>query len=185
VNTNTDGVESYLVNELGYNSNTIVSVYPDTFNVSLCGNNSYFHAVSGTYTPENSSTSATILVPYYLPKIGFNTTSYNLVMSSTTISVSPYTSSSSKYPNNRVSWEIYRRYGWNSSEFDGDYSTDNGISVSASYQFEGNPSSTFYTSVTGTATIRYEYYVMVGSDSLTLHFTTTTATYVTSLSILP
>lgn len=184
VNTKSSLVENYVEDDLDYGSNALTA-YPDTFNISLCGNNNDFHAVTNSYTPQNNTTSATISIPVYGGSVvGLQFVSYDVIMSSTTVTTSKY-SSSSPHQNNKLSWEIYRRNGWNPDTFDGGYATETSMTVAATYTYEGNVTSNVTRSMTATGSIRYEYWIMIAGNMTSHHLTTGTMTKTTSVTICP
>ena len=109
---------------------------------------------------------------------------FNLLTSSTVVTTSRY-SNSSQYPNNRVSWDLYELRGWSPNVFDGDYSTNNGMTVSAMYAFEGNVYNTFVVSMTSTASIRFEYWVVIMGNQTAYHISTNSASKTTYVRIKP
>ena len=94
-------------------------------------------------------------------------------------------SSTSPYSNNEVSWEIYRRQGWNATDTDGDAGSEAGMAASADFTYGGNVSSYVYRSMKAQASIRYEYQYLYAGSSLTLHLSTDTMTVSQLLKILP
>jgi len=184
VNTKSNLVESYIRDDLGFGSYTMMA-YPDTFNISVCGNNNNFHAVINSYTPQNNSTSATITIPVYGGSvIGLQFVSFDITMSSTTVTASKY-SSSSQHQNNKLSWNIYRRNGWNPDTFDGGYMTESGMVVQSTYTYEGNVSSNISRSMTSKGSIRYEYWVMIMGNLSSYHLTTDSMSKTTYVTICP
>ena len=184
VNTNSSAVKDYIIDDLGFGSYT-VTAYPDTFNISICGNHNDFHAVTNSYTPQNNSTSATISIPVYGGSvIGVQFISFDITMSSTTVTPSKY-SSSSQHPNNKLSWSIYKRNGWNPGTFDGDYTTETGMTVSSTYTYEGNVTSNLSRSMTSTGSIRYEYWIMIMGNLSSYHVSTSTMSKTTYVTICP
>lgn len=183
VNTQCDVVEEYLINEEDFSGT--LTVYPDTFNISICGNDNNLHAINNTYTPESNSTSATISIPVYGGSvIGLQFISHDILMTSTNVTVSKYTTTS-QHPNNKVSWEIYKRFGWGSSETDGYPSSEAGMVVSADYTYSGNVSSSFDVYMNTKSSIRYEYTQYILGNSITLHLSTNEMSATTLLSIVP
>lgn len=184
VNTKSSLVESYIEDDLGFGSYTMMA-YPDTFNISICGNNNNLHAVTNSYTPQNNSTSATISIPVYGGSvIGLQFVSFDVTMSSTTVTTSKY-SSSSPHQNNKLSWEIYRRNGWNPDTFDGGYATESGMTVASTYTYEGNVTSNVTRSMTATGSIRYEYWIMIMGNLSSYHLSTDTMSKTTNVTICP
>jgi len=184
VNTKSSLVENYIKDDLGYGSNTMMA-YPDTFNISICGNNNNLHAVTNSYTPQNNSTSATISIPVYGGSvIGLQFVSFDVTMSSTTVTTSKY-SSSSPHQNNKLSWAIYRRNGWNPDTFDGGYTTESGMTVASTYTYEGNVTSNVTRSMTATGSIRYEYWIMIMGNLSSHHLSTDTMSKTTNVTIRP
>lgn len=104
-------------------------------------------------------------------------------MSSTDVTLGKYTSSSQH--NNKISWEIYKRFGWNPSDTDGNQSSEAGMPVSVEYNYAGNVSSSFDIYMNTKATIRYEYVYFVAGSGLTLHTTTGEMSVTTPLTIVP
>lgn len=181
-NTQGDNVINYLNNDYGFGS-SVTLAYADKFSISICGNHNDFHAENNSYVPANNSTHCTIPVPVYLGSIaGVQVLDISLLTSSTTVTTSRYTSSSF-HPNGRVSWEIYKLRGWNPNEFDGDHTTNNGMTGSASYTFEGDVYNTFVISMTSTAQIRYEYWVMVMGNLTAYHISTNSTSKTTYVKI--
>lgn len=184
VNTDSSSVKDYIENDLGFGSYT-VTAYPDTFNISMCGNHNDFHAVTNSYTPQNNSTAATISIPVYGGSvIGVQFISFDVTMSSTTVTPSKYTSSSN-HPNNKLAWNIYKRNGWNPGTFDGDYSTQTGMTVSSTYTYEGNVTNNLSRSMTSTGSIRYEYWIMIMGNLSSYHVSTNTMSKTTYVTICP
>lgn len=183
-NTNSNEVKEYIKNDLGFGSYTVMA-YPDTFNISICGNHNDFHAVTNSYTPQNNSTSATISIPVYGGSvIGVQFISFDITMSKTTVTPSKYTSSS-QHPNNKLSWSIYKRNGWNPGTFDGDYTTETGMTVSSTYTYEGNVTSNLSRNMTSTGSIRYEYWIMIMGNLSSYHVSTSTMSKTTYVTICP
>lgn len=184
VNTKSSLVKSYIRDDLGFGSYT-VTAYPDTFNISICGNNNNLHAVTNSYTPQNKSTSATVSIPVYGGSvIGLQFVSFDVKMSSTTVTTSKY-SSSSPHQNNKILWEIYRKNGWNPDTYDGDYATKSGMTVASTYTYEGNVTSNITRSMTATGSIRYEYWIMILGNLTSYHLTTSTMSKTTNVTICP
>lgn len=182
VNTKSANVKDYLENDLGFSS--IAVVYPDTFNISICGNHNNMHAVTNSYLPQNNSTSATISIPAYLPVIGLQFIPYSIIMSSTTITPSKY-SDSSIHLNNRLTWNIYRQNGWNPWDFDGSHSTSTGMTVQSTYTYEGNVLGVITRSMTSTGSIRYEYWIDISGFNQAIHISTSTMNLLTTLLMYP
>lgn len=183
VNTKCSRVEDYLIDVEGFRDSLVV--YPDTFNISICGNNADLHAIENTYLPKDGSTSATITIPIYGgPVVGLQFISFKTKMSSTDVTTSRY-SSSSPYPNNKVSWDIYKKYGWTPTDTDGSPSTDTGMVASADYTYGGNISTSRTTSMTAKTSIRYEYQYTFGGSPMVLHLTTDEMSVTASLKIVP
>lgn len=184
VNTNSNNVLSYIQNELGFGSSA-VATYADTFNVSICGEHNNFHAVTNSYSPQNNSTSSIISIPVYLGSVlGVQFVSFNVTMSTTTVTPSRY-SSSSPHPNNMLTWYIYKNFGWNPSDFDGDYTTSKGMTVASSYMYEGTVLGSLSRSVGSTGSIRYEYWAYIGMTQYQLHLTTGTMSTTTYVTVIP
>lgn len=184
VNTDCDGVNDYLVDEMGFNDTTLI-VYPDTFDITIHGNHDDLHNITDSYLPKEGSTSATVTIPIYGGKyVGLQLLSFTFKMSSTDVSFSRHTSDSS-YPNNEINWEIYRKNGWNPWDTDGDESTETGIIVNAAYTYGGNLSSSRYTSMTSTASIRYEYQYNLSGTGVPLHVWTDEMSVSSNINILP
>lgn len=184
INTKSTAVKNYIKDDLGFGSNTMMA-YPDTFNVSVCGNNNNFHAVTNSYTPQNNSTSATINIPIYAGSVvGLQFIPLDITMSSTTVTPSKY-SSSSPHLNNKISWEIYKRNGWNPNTFDGGYTSDSGMSVASTYTYEGNVTSNISRNMTSTGSIRYEYWISILGNLSSYHLSTGTMSKTTSVTICP
>lgn len=183
VNTKSANVQDYLEDDLGFGS-SIVTVYPDTFNISINGNHNNMHAVTNSYLPQNNSTSATIDIPVYAPIIGLQFVSYNIIMSSTTVTPSKY-SNSSPHPNNILTWNIYRQNGWNPWDYDGSHSTSTGMTVQATYTYAGNVLGVITRSLTSTGSIRYEYLHEINGSYQTLHISTSTMNLLTTLLMYP
>lgn len=184
VNTDCDGVSDYLVDELGFDDKTLL-VYPDTFNITIHGNNDDLYCLTESYLPKEKTTSSTVQIPIYLGSVvGFQTHDFTVTMSSTDVSFSRHTPDSI-YPSNEINWEIYKRYGWNPWDTDGDESTWTGMVVNATYTYGGNLSSSRYTSLTSTSNIRYEYQYSVSGTSVPLHITTDDMSVSANINILP
>lgn len=184
VNTRSDLVKEYIEDDLGFGSYT-VTTYPDTFNISICGNNNNLHAITNSYLPQNNTTSATISIPYYAGSvIGVQFFPIEITMSSTTVTPSRY-SSSSQHPNNKLSWEIYKRNGWSSTTFDGGLGSKTGMTVASSYTYEGNVASNISRSMTSTASIRYEYWIMIMDNLSKYHLSTGNMSKTTTVTICP
>lgn len=184
VNTKSDSVQQYIKEDLGYGSYAKMA-YPDTFNISICGNNNNLHAVTNSYTPQNNSTSATISIPVYGGSvIGLQFVSFDVTMSSTEVTTSKY-SSSSPHQNNKLSWEIYKRNGWNPDTFDGGYASESGMTVASTYTYEGNVTSNVTRSMTATGSIRYEYWVMIMGNLTSHHLSTDMMSKTTNVTIRP
>ena len=116
--------------------------------------------------------------------IGLQFVSFDVTMSSTTVSTSKY-SSSSPHQNNKLSWEIYRRNGWNPDTFDGGYATESGMTVASTYTYEGNVTSNVTRSMTATGSIRYEYWIMIMGNLSSYHLSTDTMSKTTNVTICP
>lgn len=184
VNTKSSLVESYIENGLAYGSNTMAA-YPDKFNISISGNDNGLHVATNSYAPQNNTTSSTINIPVYLgPILGSQTVPFSITMSSTTVTASSY-SGSSQHPNNKLSWEIYKRNGWNPDTFDGGYTTKTGMSVAATYMYEGNVTTSYTRSMTATGSIRYEYWVMIMGNLSAHHLSTGVMSKTTNVTICP
>ena len=147
-------------------------------------NDEIMHAVTNSYLPQNNSTSATIDIPVYAPIIGLQFISYNIIMSSTTVTPSRY-SNSSPHPNNILTWNIYRQNGWNPWDYDGSHSTSTGMTVQATYTYEGNVLGVITRSLTSTGSIRYEYLHEINGSYQTLHMSTSTMNLLTTLLMYP
>lgn len=184
VNTKSDLVEDYIEDDLGFGEDTLFAC-ADTFNISICGNHDDFHAVVNSYSPQDSATTSTIYVPVYGGDvIGLQIFSFETTMSKTTVTPSKY-SSDSGHPNNKLSWYMYKKNGWNPDTFDGGYLTEKGMAVSAYYTYEGNVTSNLSRTMTATASIRYEYWVMVVDTLYSFHLTTDTMSVTSSVTICP
>jgi len=184
VNSNTPNMRSYVENTMGFGS-SVSSVLPDIFKISISGNHNDFHALANSYLPQNNSTSATITVPYYAgATLGVQTVSFDMLMSSTTVTPSKY-SSSSIHPNNKLDWEVYKRWGWDPSVFDGTHSMSKGMTAYGTYTYEGNVSSNITRSMTASATIGYDCYVMIGGVLTGFRVTTEAMSKTTNVTICP
>lgn len=184
VNTISNMVKNYIEDDLGFGSYTMMA-YPDTFNISICGNNNNLHAVTNSYTPQNNATSSTISIPVYGGSIiGLQFISFDITMSSTTVTPSKY-SSSSPHLNNKLSWVIYKKNGWNPDTFDGGYATESGMTASSTYTYEGNVTSKVTKSMTATGSIRYEYWIMIMGNLSSYHLSTGTMSKTTNVTICP
>lgn len=184
VNTKSSLVENYIKDDMGFGSYTIAA-YPDTFNISICGNNNNFHAVTNSYIPQNNSKSATINIPVYGGSVvGLQFIPFKVTMSSTTVTTSRY-SSSSQHPNNKLSWKIYRKNGWNPDTFDGGYSSKAGMTVASTYTYEGNVKANVTRSMTATGSIRYEYWIMIMGNLSSYHLSTNRMSKTTNVTIRP
>ena len=169
---------------MGFGSYTIAA-YPDTFNISICGNNNNLHAVTNSYIPQNNSKSATINIPVYGGSVvGLQFVPFKVTMSSTTVTTSRY-SSSSQHPNNKLSWKIYQKHGWNPSTFDGGYSSKAGMTVASTYTYEGNVKANVKRSMTATGSIRYEYWIMIMGNLSSYHLQTGRMSKTTNVTIRP
>lgn len=184
VNTDCDGVSDYLVDEMGFDEKTLV-VYPDIFDITIHGNHDDLHCVTESYLPKAGSTSSTVKIPIYTGStFGMQLLDFSIKMSSTDVSFSRHTPDS-MYPNNEISWEIYKRHGWNPWDTDGDESSEAGMVVNATYTYGGNLSSSRYTSLTSTTSIRYEYQYTVSGTGVPLHITTDEMSVSANINILP
>lgn len=183
VNTKSSLVESYIEDDLGFGSNTMMA-YPDTFNISIRGNNNNLHVVTNSYAPQNNSTSTTISIPVYGgPNIGLQFVSFDVTMSSTTVTTSKISNSS--LHQNMVSWKIYKKNGWNPDTFDGDHTTESGMTVASTYTYEGDVTSNVTTSITTAGTIRYEYWIMIMGNLSSYHLNTGTMSETSIVTIVP
>ena len=186
VNTRSDFVLDYIKEDLGYGSGVVV--YPDTFNISIGGTHDNLHAVINSYEPQNAEIKAEVQIPVPvfdgLDSIGIETIPFSLTMSSTKVTTSKY-SSDSPHSNNTVSWEIYKRLGWNPDTFDGGYNTQTGLPVASTFTYEGNVSSPVNRGMRSTATIRYEYISFVAGTQMSFHLNTETMTTSSVVTIHP
>ncbi len=183
VNTNCAGVVNYLREVENFTG--LVGAYPDTFYLSICGNKDYLYAVNNTYIPPANVTTANLIIPIYLgPNQGINTISIPITMSSVDVTTSRYISSS-PLPFNRVEWEIYKRNGWPTVNYDGNIYSQTGMSTYANYIYNGNVSSALTTSMSARASIRYEYINSVAGSSLYLHLTTEEMLAASNIRIVP
>ena len=159
--------------------------YADKFSISICGNNGIIHAVANTYVPQNSETHTTLQIPVYLGSVlGVQLIPYQITTSSTIVTVSRYPSNS-QHPNNRVTWQIYKMNGWNSWEFEGDYTSQNGMTGASNYTVEGNITGSNVYCMYSTGSIRYEYWVMINGNSMCYHISTGTLSKTTFVTIRP
>ena len=183
LNTSSASVLNYIKNHLRFD--TAILVYPEQFSISICGNHNDFHAVTNSYTPQNNSTSAPLNIPFYLGStLGVQWITLNITMTSTTVTPSRY-SSDSPHPNNRLTWDIYKRNGWSPTEMDGNYTTSKGMTAAASYTYEGNVNSVLARSLTSTGTICYEFYGYWGPTPYWHSFWTNPISKTTSVAIKP
>ena len=183
VNTKSSGVQDYIRNVLGYGAG-VITAYPDTFDFSICGNRDELHVQTNSYSPQSGSTTSRIIVPIYLGEyIGLQLIGIDITMSSTSVLLERWRPESS-HPSNKVSWSIYKRFGWNPNTFDGN-EADEGMTGEAGYIYEGSVQTNTLCTMTATGKIRYEYVVMMGGYSYTLHLPTGLAIRSTSLTIVP
>ena len=179
---NSAAVEEYVKNTLGYEGS--ISSYPDNFNISICGNhNNLYHIVNG-YIPQHNETTADLPIPLYLGDIiGFQTINIPITTSYTHVTRSNY----SQFQNNknRIEWDIYKRHGWNNSDF----ALPKAMAPSATYTFQGAVSNKFNTSMTATANVRFETIVVQNVLGTTVsHFISTTSdvlSITTDLTVYP
>lgn len=73
------------------------------------------------------------------------------------------------YNNNIITWDIYKRYGWNPSDLDGYYNNKAGGVVYAGYRYDGNVIKNFRTTMSAYSSARYENVYTVAEQSTTLH----------------
>ncbi len=184
INTNCYNIEDYLNNDMGYGGKVHIA-YADKFSISICGNNGIIHAVGNTYVPQNSETNTTLQIPVYLGSVlGVQLIPYQITTSSTIVTVSRYPSNS-QHPNNRVTWQIYKMNGWNPWEFEGDYTSQNGMTGASNYTVEGNITGSNVYCMYSTGSIRYEYWVMINGKSMSYHISTGTLSKTTYVMIKP
>ena len=185
VNSHTSEFEDYLVDVHGFDGAlSSLIVYPDSWKIETVGADKYLHS-NGIMNPTESTTSVTMTFPAYLPYIGFFTFNIPLTMNSVSIStrgvaVDPI------YSNNIITWDVFKRYGWNASSMDGDYTTETGGCVMAGYTYEDNVTSNRSSVIGAYGAIRYEYvYTPFLGSSMTLHMWSDDAICAGSLTIVP
>ena len=187
VNTNSPGVLNYLQQDLGYNNVDVagyaLSVCPNRFEISVAGQHEYFTNMPFSYAPQNNITSFSIPIPFYTKASGVQTVPLNFVTSKTSVTTKKYNLVSPE--ENVINWDMSKVAGWESTEFDGDYTTDTGMAVKAEYGIFGNVQKNMSEAVETTMRIRYEYFLQTPTAVLTLNINTPSLTVRSLVTFIP
>lgn len=186
VNTNSSGVLNYLRQDLGYNNVDVagyaLSACPNRFEITVAGQHENFTILPKSYTPQPSETNLTIPIPYYTQS-GVKTINANFVTSKTSAIPRKYNSASKL--DNIIDWDMSKVGGWESTEFDGDYNTDTGMSVMIGYGIFGDIQNNMSAFVSATTRIRYEYFLQTPTAVLTLNISTPSLTVRSLVTFIP
>lgn len=169
VNTNCEAIKN-IMQESNENG-TVTYACADRFNISIIGRNQ-LHILTNSYVPQNAQTSVNIIVPYFTEITGFGTIDIPIVTSTTSVTTSR-NPSSSQYPDNMITWELYKLGGWDPDDYDGIHSSPKGMGVCSTYTLEGNVTNPMNALIEVEAVISYAYSLItsavVGGTTLTLH----------------
>lgn len=189
VNTNTANVLNYVREELGYKyiNNNAYSAQPDRFIISATLNHTTLFFLPDSHTPKNGQKTFTLPIPIIKFGNNFSITEVSsvemeFVTSETAVVCSPYFNNTIDI--HKIEWTMNSTFGFNSNYYDGNVSSGTGMLVAATVSYDGG-TSTFYTSVTSRAAIRYRYYIDTAGTILTLHFTTDTKPFTTQIKLSP
>lgn len=182
VNTNCQDVEDYLLDTEGYFNS--LYVYPEKFNISICGNNDNIYALNNSFNPQPAETTVQLTIPYPLPSGAVEFFSIELPTSKTKVTTGKF-SSDSPYDTNKVNWEISKVMGWSPSKTDGDKESKTGMVGSSDYTISANITSNRNYSMTSRCTIGYAYQYVVGESIMTLHLTTNELPVTSTITVVP
>lgn len=188
VNTDSSGVLNYLQQELGYNDVNLagyaLSAQPNRFEISVAGEHEYFANIPNSFVPQNSVTSFPIMIPFYAGSVlGFQTITVNCVTSKTTVTTEKYNSASQA--DNVINWDMSKVGGWESTEFDGDYTTNTGMSVNVGYSIHGNIQNNMSEVISATTRIRYEYFLQSPTAVVAMNINTPSLTVDSIVTFVP
>lgn len=157
VNSNSDDVENYLINVSKVDRELFSYVVPDQIEIMMRSTSASFHNVTNSYNLQNAETTLDLTIPVYLGQtLGIQTIPLSVVTSSTQVTSSRYPSSS-PYTDNQLSWKFYSNSGFSSTDIDGDYESETGMAVYATYTNESNVNKPENVEMYYTGSIRYKY----------------------------
>lgn len=187
VNTNSSGVLNYLRQDLGYNNVDVagyaLSVRPNRFEITVAGQHEYFNITPNSYVPQNSMTTIPMIIPFYIEQYGYNSISVKVMTSKTTVTTAKYNKNDPE--DNVIDWDMSKVGGWESTEFDGDYNTNTGMSVKIGYTILGNIQKNMSEIISATTHIRYEYFLQTPTAVLTLNISTPSLTVRSLMTFIP
>lgn len=183
INTSATNIANYFRVDLGYGVN-YSNAKVTQVEMTMCGRDQYLYAQPYSITPASGTTSLSMIVPYYTPTLGFGTVTIPITLSSTDVNTYGYPASSNN--SNKVEWIMNKTGGWNLSEFDGDRSSRNGLTTSATYTYQGNVYNQFTADMRFTGYITLKYTVLTTAGDNVIHtFTPVGAGLTTEVHIIP
>lgn len=187
INSHTDEFIDYLIEEHGFSNSGLNSLmaYPDSYNLEIVGADRYLRSTR-TISPEEDETVFEFPVTVYIPylELGYQTIGIPITMNSVSVSyrgvaINPI------YTDNIVTWDVYKRGGWNPWDMDGYYNDSEGAVVYSRYTYEENVDEEFESTMGAIGELRYEYIHQVINNSITLHMWTESVTCANEFTIIP
>ncbi|MBQ3384831.1 MAG: hypothetical protein IJG59_06415 [Erysipelotrichaceae bacterium] len=181
INTNTGNVNSYLVNNAGVSSATMVYTYQ--VETTVYGSEADWDIPPGGYEPVNSSTSYTIPLFFYAGEL-LGIQSVDVTISTTSTSAQRYHNSSA---NNygKITWIICKTTGFNSSISDGTYNSNKGFPFNVDFRYNGNVSYNTLTYISSKAKITYKYKYYDSGNIITATISTSYFYKITNITVEP
>ena len=183
INSDCNGAKSAILKQGITPGYTFLTVYPDTLYFSINGRSNKFHVEENNYSPEEGKTSFNIKIPFYTDLLGLQTFDANLSMSKNTVTKLPV--GTGYLDDSIISWEIWKRLGWQTPSLDGDWKEKSGYAVRAYYRYDGNVSEPQIETFSVTGSLRYEYVLMMGSGTTNQHIRTSNMLINSSIKIMP
>ena len=163
INTQSNSLQTYLKNNVYTNADYVYAM-PDTFDFSITGLSSKFIIQSLDYEPKSSTSTFELTIPIYydgkfiVVQIPGEAGRCDATLSSTYSSSIPNTG-------NKVTWNMYYSYGWNTEKYDGDHTTQSGNGVYVNIGYNSDTLPTFAQSIRSTGKVRYIVRTITGEES--------------------